>query len=110
MAASRVFMGLKEKHTGLPRLSFLICKMGIMMRRWVPLDSYNMEGAGPGRCSPGLGRGGKAQRESGPEFPGAPHPIHQALLSDNTGPAKGEMSVQHKQGQRAPGWYEREGP
>lgn len=55
MAASRVFMGLKEKHTGLPRLSFLICKMGIMTRRWVPLDSHNMEGAGPGRCSPGRG-------------------------------------------------------
>ena len=110
MAASQVFVGLKEKHMGPPTLSVLICKMGIITRHWVPLDSHNMEGAGPRGCSPGLGRGGEAQWESGPGFPGDPHPIRQALLSDNTGPVKGEMSVQHKQGERALGWYEWEGP
>lgn len=57
MAASRVFVALKEKHTGLPRLSFLICKMGIITRLWVPLDSHNMEGAGPREMQPWAGAG-----------------------------------------------------
>lgn len=42
---------------GLPRLSFLICKMGIITRLWVPLDSHNMEGAGPREMQPWAGVG-----------------------------------------------------
>lgn len=59
MAASQVFVGLKEKHMGLPTLSVLICKMGIITRHWGPWILMTWREQGPGGAAQGWGGVGK---------------------------------------------------